>query len=101
FLVEQQQFAGTFIRQLTPYLDCSVSAYRIQNNEAAVLLLVDRRSYNNLAVGLSWHPAETWSLGALIQNARTQTLDFARQSVSQWRSSVTLTWSAYPTSRSW
>ena len=101
FLVEQQQFQGTFNQPLTPFLDYSISAFRIQNNEATVLQLLDRRNYNALSVGLNWHPAETWLVGLLVQGARTETIGLDPTPVREWRSSVNVTWSPLPISRSW
>jgi hypothetical protein len=101
FLVEQQQFAVTFTRPLTPYLDCSLTAFRLENNETAVLLNLDRRNYNNLSTNVTWHPLETWSLSVLIQGVRTQTVGLHWEPVHQWNSAVTLTWSPFPKSRSW
>jgi hypothetical protein len=101
FLAQQEQFTAAFTHPLTDTLDYTFSAFRVQNNETTVLLRLDRRNYNNLSAGLSWHPTQTWSVGAVIQGIRTQTVGLASQPVHQWRSSVTLTWSPYPKARSW
>lgn len=101
FLAQQEQFVGTWTRSLTPYLDSSLSFYRIQNNETTVLLRLDRRNYNSVSVALNWRPAETWSVGARIDCIRTLTPDLQGLPVHEWRSSVGLTWTPRPTSRSW
>jgi hypothetical protein len=101
FLVEQQQFVGTFSRSWSPYLDSSVSFYRIEKSENAVLLNLDRRNYDSLAARLNWHPAQTWSVGATLEGVRTHTADLAGEVVQKWRSSVSFTWSPFPKSRSW
>jgi hypothetical protein len=101
FLVEQQQYGVTFTRPLTPYLDCSLTALRIENNETAVLLNLDRRNYNNLSSSVTWHPWETWAVGMFIEGTRTQTVGVHWEPVHQWLASVTLTWSPFPKSRSW
>ena len=100
FLVERQLYSVDFSHGLTPFLDATVSALRIQNNETAVLLRLDRRNYNSLTAGLHWHPTETWSVGATIAGIRTQTPDFAGETVSGWHSYINLTWTPLPTSRS-
>jgi hypothetical protein len=101
FLVERQQLTATFVRPLTPFLESNLSFVRVQNNETAVLLRLDRRNYNSLSAGLSWHPAETWTVGARIEGVRTQLVSLAGQTVTGWRSSMTVTWSPFPKSRSW
>jgi hypothetical protein len=101
FLVQRQQITATISRPLTPYLDSYLSFFRVQNNETAVLLRVDRPNYNSLSVGLNWHPAETWSAGARIEGVRTQLYGVAGQTVSGWRSYLSVTWSPFPKSRSW
>jgi hypothetical protein len=101
FLVQREQFTATVSHQLTPYLDSYLSFLRIQNNETAVLLRVDRPNYNTLAAGLNWHPAETWSVGGRIEGVRTQLFGLAGQTVSGWRSYLNVTWSPFPKSRSW
>jgi hypothetical protein len=108
FLVQQQQYTAAFARPLTPYLDWSLGFFRVQNNQTAVLLRVDRPNYNSLAATLNWRPAETWSIGARVEAVRTQVVVFeaqnvslAPQNVNAWRSSITFTWTPFPKSRSW
>jgi hypothetical protein len=101
FLVQQQQFTAGFSRPLSPYLDYNVAFLRIQNNDIAVLLRVDRPSYNSLSAGLNWHPAETWSVAARLEAVRTQLIGVAGPTVTGWGSSVTVTWAPFPMSRSW
>jgi hypothetical protein len=103
FLVQQQQITAVFSHPLSPFLDYNLTYLRVQNNNIAVLLRVDRPSYNSLSTGLNWHPAETWSVGARLEAVRTQLIGIgsAGPSVSGWNSSVTVTWSPFPKSRSW
>jgi hypothetical protein len=101
FLVEQQQYTFNLARPLSPYWDTTLGFYRIQNNETAVLLGLDRRNFNDLSGGLNWHPAETWSVGALIERSWTQTADRNATPVNRWHSSISITWSPFPASRSW
>lgn len=101
FLVEQQQYNATLLRSLTPYLDTTVSFLRIRNNQTAVLLRIDRLSYNSVAAGLNWHPAETWSVGARLEGVRTQLFGSVGRNVSAVRSYLSVTWSPFPKSRSW
>jgi len=107
YLVERQQATASGVYQLTPYLNISVSLIRIQNNEAAVRLGLDRRSINNILTGLNWHPMETWSFGLQVSGIRTQTpvllpdrtLNYP--TVNEWRTVATLTWTPLPRARSW
>jgi hypothetical protein len=101
FLVERQQFTASMTRPLSQTLDSTLSFLRVQNNETAVLLRLDRRTYNSLALSLNWRPAETWSVGGQIEGIRSQLPDLAGQAVKGWRSSLTITWTPIPTSRSW
>jgi hypothetical protein len=101
FLVERQQLTATLVRPLTPRLEANLTLLRVQNNETAVLLRVDRRNYNSVAAGLSWRPTETWTVGASVEGLQTQLADVAGESVKSWRTAVTLTWTPLPASRSW
>ncbi len=101
FLVERQQFTATFTRPLTEYLDSSLALLRVQNNETAVLLRVDRRNYDSVVVGLNWHPTPTWTLSASVEGLQTQLADAAAESVRSWRTAFTATWAPLPASRSW
>jgi hypothetical protein len=107
YLLERQQLTASATRQLTPYLDANISLLRIENNQAAVQLGLDRRSIDNAIAGLTWHPAETWSLGFQLAAIRTQILGRSNGTVTtvgtvnEWRSSVYMTWSPRPNVRSW
>jgi hypothetical protein len=108
FLVQQQQFTATLARPLTPYLDSSLAFFRVQNNQTAVLLRIDRPNYNSLAATLNWRPVETWTIGARVEAVRTQIVSFvahsgvpAAENVNAWRSAITATWTPFPKSRSW
>jgi hypothetical protein len=101
FLVERQQVTAAITRPLTPTLSSTLTFFRIQNNETAVLLHLDRRSYDSLALSLNWRPAETWSLGGQIEGIRTQLPDLSGDGVKAWRCSLSMTWTPFPKSRSW
>jgi hypothetical protein len=101
FLAERQLYGASITRPLSYRLEGNVSLLRAQNNEIAVLLGLDRRSYDTVTAGLNWHPAETWTLATQIGAARTQAPGLSSQTVHQWRGAVTLTWSPFPRARSW
>jgi hypothetical protein len=107
YLVERQQATASGLYQISPYLNVSVSLLRIQNNEAAVRLGLDRRSINNVLTGLNWHPTETWSFGLQLSGIRTQTPvlrpdhTVSYPAVNEWRTVVTLTWTPLPRASSW
>lgn len=101
FLVERQQFTAAVTRPLTETLSSTLTLFRIQNNETAVLLRLDRRSYDNVALSFNWRPFETWSLGGQIEGLRTQLPDLSGEGVKGWRSSLSITWTPLPKSRSW
>lgn len=101
FLVQQEQYTTSLTHSWSPFVDSTVSFLRTQNSETAALLRIDRRNYNTLSGMLSWHPLQTWTLATQIQGMRTQTPDLASRPVKEWRSSVSLTWTPLPVSRSW
>jgi hypothetical protein len=101
FLVERQQITAEVKRPLTAYLESSLSYLRVQNNQAAVLLRIDRPNYNSLAASLNWRPVETWTLGARLEAVRSQIADREADTVSAWRGAITATWTPFPKSRSW
>jgi hypothetical protein len=101
FLVERQQFTATLIHPVTEYLESSLALLRVQNNETAVLLRLDRRNYDSVVVGLNWHPTATWTLSASVEGLQSQLADAAGESVKSWHTAVTATWVPLPTSRSW
>lgn len=101
FLVERVQYTASLVHSWGPFFDSNLSLQRIQSSETAVLLRIDRRYYNTLAASLSWRPLETWALTAQVQGLRTQTLDLTAQTVNEWRTSLALTWTPLPMSRSW
>ncbi len=98
-LVQRDQLTASATRPFTPYLDGTISLLRIENNRTTVELGLDRRSYSSATIGLSWHPAETWSLGAQIEGLRTQVFR-SSDTVNEWRTSVSLNWSPRPQTRS-
>jgi hypothetical protein len=101
YLVERQEYTATLVHPWSEHLDTTLSVLRIQNNETAVLLRIDRRSYMSLAAGLSWRPSEQWSMGVRVEAIRSVLPDFTEESVKSWRSAVTLNWHPFPKSRSW
>jgi hypothetical protein len=101
FLVEQQMFTASIAQQLSAYLDSNLAFLRIQNNQTAVRLHIDRPDYNSLAASLNWHPAQTWSVGARVEAIRTQVFGVSGQNLTAWRSAITITWSPFPKARSW
>jgi hypothetical protein len=101
FLVERQQLSISGTRRLSPYLDGTISLLRVENDQRAVLLGLDRRSYASASAGLNWRPAETWTLGVQVAGIHTQGPGLAAGAVSEWRSAVTLTWTPHAHTRSW
>ncbi len=103
FLVQRQQSTLSGTRQLTPYLDATLSFMRIRNDELSVLLNIDRRSYDSASAGLSWRPSETFRVGLDLGALRTQAAGFAgaSQDVNEWHSALTLTWTPHPRTQSW
>lgn len=101
FLVEQQRYTAAYSRPLTPYLSTDASFIRVQNNETAVLLRVDRPNYNSLSWGLTWRPLETWSFGARVAAVRAGLVGPGSPHVNGWNSVVSVTWYPFPKSRSW
>jgi len=100
FLAERQQFTASLARPLTPFLDGNLSITRVENNQLAVLLNLDRRRYDSITTGLTWHPAETWTVSGQLAVLRTQAPGLSDESVHDVHSVVTLTWSPLPHSRS-
>jgi len=101
FFVQRQQYTASWTQPLTPFLSATLTGMRILNNETAVLLRVDRRSYESLGLSLNWRPYETWSVGAQIDGSRTELPDSTETRVQGWRAAVTLTWAPIRTSLSW
>jgi hypothetical protein len=100
FLVQREQYAATLVHPLTFDLDGTISLLRIQNNQTTVELGLDRRSYSSATLGLDWHPAETWAVGAQVEGLRTQLPGLEGETVNEWRTSVSLTWYPHPKSHS-
>jgi hypothetical protein len=101
FLVERQQFTLSETGHLTERLDATVSLLRVENNQLAVLLGLDRRSYDSAAVNLNWFAGETWSVGMQVSAIRTQAPGTASGTVNDWHGSFSLVWSPRPLARSW
>ena len=101
FLVEREEYRASYTQPLTPTMTATLSGFHIKNNETAVLLRLDRQSYNSVALSFNWRPYETWSYGAQIEDLRTQPPGVSNQTVQAWRASMSLTWTPHPISRSW
>jgi hypothetical protein len=101
FLVQRQQYTATLTHPWNEYLDTNLSFVRVQNNETAVLLRIDRRSYESLSASLNWRPTETWSVDARLEGVHSVLADIAGDTANSWRSSITLTWRPLPKTRSW
>jgi hypothetical protein len=101
FFVEQQKYSLTYARPLTAYVSTTVGFVRVQNNETAVLLRLDRPYYNNLSLSFDWHLRETWTLGWRVEGSKTQPIGVTDRTLTEWRSTVSLRWAPFPPSRSW
>jgi len=101
FLVEREQLNATISHSLTATLDVSLALLRIRNNEIAVLLGIDRRSYDSVTANLSWHLRPAWSLNAQVAAIQSQQPGILDQTVHQWHTAVTLIWAPLPRQRSW
>jgi hypothetical protein len=91
FLVERQQVTAGYTRHLTPYLDTDFTVLGVRNNESAELLGLDRKNYENAAVGLSWKMSESWTLRPQVATSWSQPIQ-ATATVRQWRAQVDMTW---------
>jgi hypothetical protein len=100
FLVERQQVTASMTYSLTPFLDCSLAALRVQNNQTTVLLNLDRHSYDSVSASLTWRPFETWNVAAQLGGVRTQTPGRTAETLYGWHSALTLTWTPFPSARS-
>jgi hypothetical protein len=101
FLVERQQITAATTHRINDYFDANLSLLRIDNSELAVLLGLDRRSYDSLISGINWHPTDTCTVGLQLGASHTQPPGTAGGTVNEWRTAFSLTWTPYPVSRSW
>jgi len=101
FLVEQQKYTLNMVRPVTPRFDATFDFVRVQNNETAVLLHVDRPNYNDFGAGFIWHLREHWTLTYHFDGVRTQQIGMPSRNFNAWHTSATLTWAPMPVSRSW
>jgi hypothetical protein len=101
FLVDQQKYTFSLVRPVTAYVDATLDFVRVQNNETAVLLRLDRPNYNDLGAGFIWHLREHWTLTCHLDGVRTQQIGVPDRNFNSWRTSATLAWSPLPRSRSW
>lgn len=91
FAVERQQYGGSALYHVTPYLDAKLSLARVLNNETAELLGIDRRKYDTVDLDLDWQVGEHWTVGTTITGLRASAFH-SDQDVKEWRGGLTLTW---------
>jgi hypothetical protein len=101
FLVERQQYSAALSRPFNEFVDVGLTYTHVQNNEAAVLVLLDRRSYSDLQLSVNWHPAETFVVSLRGDAGRSEIAGLEGQTVSQWRGALALTWAPHPSAKSW
>lgn len=101
FLVERQQYAGTWSHSFAEHVDSTVSYTFVHNNQTAVLLRLDRRDYSDLNVTLNWHAAETWVVSLRGDAIDSQLVNTTGQKVKEWRGALSVTWLPNPIERSW
>jgi hypothetical protein len=100
YLVERQQYTLSFTEPLSTTLNATLTGFHIQNNQTAVLLRLDRPSYDSVSLAFNWRPLEHWSLGGQVEELRSE-LPPSDQRVHWVRVSLTATWAPQPKSRSW
>jgi hypothetical protein len=107
FLVERQQIAASLTHSLTPTLDVILTLLRLQNNNSAVRLGLDRPFYDNGVLGLSWRMGESWTLQPQVSTGWSKPVQLASSTtpadtatVHEWRAQVTLVWQPLPDSKS-
>lgn len=91
FLVQRQAINASAMRSLRPYLDADVSVSRIQNNQSAAALGLDRLRFDTAGVGLNWQLGETWTLRSQLTASRSQPIR-STQTVHQWAAALIMTW---------
>jgi hypothetical protein len=101
FLVDQQKYSLSFVRPVSAYVSVTLGFIRVQNNETAALLRLDRRYYDDITAGFDWHLRENWTLGWRIDEARTPLIGVTDQTISEWRTSATLRWAPFPVTHQW
>ena len=100
-LIERQQYNAVLARPLGPYLDGALSVTHVTNNETAVLLHLERRSYDYVSGSLSWRPTETLNVTGSLVGLYTQLFGDNSRSVHDWHSIFMVTWTPHGTYRSW
>jgi hypothetical protein len=101
FLVERQQYSGIWTHSFTEYWDSSLTYTYVKNNDIAVLLRLDRRTYSDLNVSLNYHPFETWIISVRGDYIGSQLADAAGEHVKEWRGGLSVSWLPHPIKRSW
>jgi len=100
YLVERQQYTLSFTEPLSTTLNATLTGFHIQNNQTAVLLRLDRPSYDSVSLAFNWRPFEHWSLGGQVEELRSE-IPPSDERVHWVRVSLTVTWAPQPVSRSW
>ncbi len=62
-----------------------------------MLLRLDRRNYDNAGVSIDWHLRETWRRLRMLRESERSAVGFAEQTITGWRTSLTLKWTPLPT----
>lgn len=93
--VERQQYKASTTIRLTPYLNADIGARATRNRQSVTSFVFDRRSYDDVSLGLHWRFSETWTLNAQVAATRAETISSADQ-VKEWRSGLGVTWSPRP-----
>jgi hypothetical protein len=101
FLVERQQYTGSLTHSFTEYVDATLGYTNVHNNETAVLLRLDHRSYSDIDVSMVWRPRETLAVTLRGDAIRSQLVDTAGDEVREWRAALSLVWFPHPLLRSW
>jgi hypothetical protein len=91
FLVQRQAINASVTRSLTPHVDADVSVFRIQNNQSAAALGLDRLRFDTAGVGLNWQLGETWTLRSQLTASRSQPIR-STETVHQWAVALIMTW---------
>ncbi len=102
-VAQRQTLTLADVQSVSEKIDLRVSATRIQNNHAAVVLGIDRAFYDTAAVGVDWHFAESWRLHSEVAATHTDTVTpgtpAAARPITEWRVALSVSWSPLPAVR--
>jgi hypothetical protein len=102
-VAQRQTLTLSDTQSVSEKVDLKLSAARIQNNRAAVVLGIDRAFYDTATFGVDWHFAETWRLHSEVAVTHTDTQTFATaeaaQPITEWRGALSVSWTPLPTVR--